>query len=709
MDKIPLKLVLIISVIIAAISYTFFYDYNDAIRISALGNTKYTTEFYIKDTSVSTSQALSFFRKLSSECNVSIVKVTEAYDDAPETIYSGIFVNNLYPVNYIGLTDGRFIQDDNEFLASYNSNDSHQVGGLYEFMGNHKVSINSLSAYYDKKGIVNGTYRLISTESFNEQALLTKISDYFTIDVNALTQKTSFKVIQSSGIGEFGIAALVFIGLIFCLFIASVPIRRAKEIGVQSLLGWSSFSIWKGYLKGIPLVFCATIAIFDIGLLCFVSSYSLDFLFGLILVQIVALIVFICLTSLLLLLVNSKKTSSVLKDSMSLRPFFAIASITKLGYVVMLIVFTLIIAPSLTAYMTQIQTHQELLNQGDLYVINSFTQTKDDFDDMVNNNGRQGRENIISIYPLLNKNYGAIYSEGYDSIPAGSSTSGKDLPARLIVNPNYLQSYTIFDVNSNKIIVNEDETAPVVLIPASKITESEAALETLLGMYSPFGASDNTGSQKPKIYYYQDSNSIFTFYISSSQADASTGNYLQSPVIEVITEGNVSNNTLASLGITGISNPIKLPANTDMVALDNDLKKSAVANNDIRFDTVKNVMAEQISKLQGVITTLFAAYIALFFASMAASIFLVQILIMAKRRWLLVAKLHAIPFYKRYAIEATVLLSVNILALLFAYLFSNNLVALLLLLVSAAADVVVAAFVISRLEKRNFSNQLKGA
>ncbi|MDR0499811.1 MAG: hypothetical protein LBG97_00995 [Coriobacteriales bacterium] len=712
--KLFIRLLLIVSIAITSVSYTFYYDYIDSLRINSLAKNEYQLEFYIRDSTKTITQTLAEYEQISTKYHVSVIKVTEAYDTMEEIIYSGVFYNETFPVNMISLTSGAFIAAADEFLSSVETNENKQVGTLFEFMGNSKVTINTLASYYDSKGIVDGNYRIVSAEPYDANAVLNELSAFFDVEKNTLTKQLSAKVVYGSNITIFSVAAIIFMALIFALLIVSVPIKCAKEMAVQKLMGLSSWQIWRAYLKGLPTIVAAAIAVVDVILLIIIRSYSFDFLLTLLLLELATFIVFVCLSALMLFILSKRRCADVLKESISLKIPLVIATILKTGYLILLVAFSLAASPSLATVLSESRAQQAWDEYGDLYVLSAFTVTDEDLDALASGK-RNSVEKFNSIYRLLNSEYGAIFASSATNVNVlempygdestfGSTALDEQLLTRMLVNPNYLAAFPLYDSNGKQIVVSDNETSVVYLIPASREDEKDMLVDLCRKLSSSYFSALALNQQK--IIVYQDNSPLFSF---NTNVSADTGYYLAAQAITVLTEANAIDSFVWGLQSNNVNAPVKLPANTDIQALQSALESTAVAENDLKFDTIKNCLAQQLNSMRTAAVILLIVYLALFIVSVLASVFLVQIILMAKHRWLLVAKLHGIAFLMRYKYEVIFYIALSALSLLAAVSFSQNLTALPLLLAAIIVDIIVILLYIHHLEKKNLSLQLKGA
>jgi hypothetical protein len=285
----------------------------------------------------------------------------------------------------------------------------------------------------------------------------------------------------------------------------------------------------------------------------------------------------------------------------------------------------------------------------------------------------------------------------------------------LKINPNYLENYPIFNESNERIRVSENEVDRVVLIPISRSAEAEAITAKLLEQARLDHASTQeegesasvTTQLQAKTYFYKDDDPLFSF---NDQVGAETSYMLKSPLIEVLTEQNMTDYERWDLAVNGINGVVKLPVSADAIEnLNTELAATPVAANALQFDTIGNCIAEELARFREGFTVIALVCIALFVVGTLAGIFLVFLILLLRRKWLFVARLNGLKLIDRYRTELTIYGWMNILALLVTLVFSESLAVGSLLAAIVSIEFVIVVAVIRLLESRDLVSQLKGA
>lgn len=701
MQKQLMNVAVAVCIVIATLAFYFFYDNQDETRIAEIGSSPYSAEFYIKDSQIDSQKSFAFFTELCEEKNISILKVSYEMDNGtPRTVYSGIFCTGTFPQESLRVLNGRLPSAGAEFMASYDTADALQTGSLFEFGGNNQLRVDLLEQNYVEKGRVDGAYRIVSNAPIDSKQILEAIAVFYGVDYLTLITPSVVKSVDSSGLVSLGIGALVFIALIVVLLSLSLPVARIKEIGSQKLLGWSSLRIWRSYIWQIPLVACSTALLTEVILLLKLDGFVADFFAMLALIWVITLGGFILITSLMMLVIFRQKTSAALKQFFSLRSTFVASCLLKTAYLSLLAAFALAVVPMIGLSITEYKTQQAWLNHSNLYVISAFDTTDEDLDSMANGDRRLDEKfGSAEVYHIYNTEFGALYATSTDYLPLNPRdiNSAPDTSSfqTMLVNPNYLKAYPLYDEDGKQIAVEESEGSRVKLVPLSRAGET-------------WESSAESGTlTEEKTIFYKDDVQLFSF---ASTVANDKGNYLTSPIIFVLTETNMYDYERWNLIVTGADACVKFPLDeAGIERLSKRLDTTALAQNNIKFDTIANVMAERISFLQSSLSMLFAIYAAIFIAGLVASVFLIQLLLLSKKRWLFVARLNGVSFYNRYQTEILFFAAINALALLGVTAGTGGFLAIPLLLVAILLDAATIAFFIHRLERKSLVSQLKGA
>lgn len=710
-----LAVVMALCLFLTGCAFYLFYGYTDSQRLHDIDRTPYNIDFYLKDTTVAPRQALVAFQKAADDYGVSIEKVTSDFDDNVQgQVYSGIFTAATYPIDQLGITQGFFPQASSQFLATYRSNDQNQTGSLYDFAGDDRIKVESLQAYYDRTGRVAGTYRIVSTEPFDNVSAMNDIAAAFNESSEALLQKTTFGVTLMSVYFPLIVGAAVLVLLVFALLMASMPVLRMKAIGVQKLLGWSNLEIWVSSLRSMPLVAAASVAATDIALLAIAREYSPGFVVELLAAQMAVFVVLILVTSLSLLVIRSYKADSILKQSVSAAAPRTLAFVLKAAFAVFLAAFAVFIGPNITIVAKDYQGQQQWMEYGSYQVMSSATTTGEDLDSIASGDARM-QDKYAQLYPMLSDQFGGIYASSSDyplTGPGGSPVPGSY--QTMTVNPNYLKEFPLKDEQGNDIRVDESDDKRVVLVPQSRAGEAASIGQQELKKIQSLNDSflQHAGDGKGKRVYevqaivYQDDHSLFSF---SDKVAANTGYLLTSPVVDVVTDANISRVEAGNLSIAGVDSPLKFKLDAAGLArLQQQVDQGSLADSDLKFDTLENTMADEIAQAQNALSALLTLYAVVFAVNLVASFFLFSVVVLANRKLLYVEKLQGLSLAYRFRSVFVVFGAFYAVGLVAVLLFTQgNLWAASLMLSIAVLDALVSILIVRFLETRNTTLQLK--
>jgi hypothetical protein len=127
----------------------------------------------------------------------------------------------------------------------------------------------------------------------------------------------------------------------------------------------------------------------------------------------------------------------------------------------------------------------------------------------------------------------------------------------IVVNPNYLKKYPLYDINNKQISIEESEKNYVVLVPY-KYKEAEKDIKRLFQLWLD-GSPKDVRNQAIKIIWTKPNQKLFSMSID---VNPNEGNYVVDPIVHVLTK---SNGTLDEYRILAIkSNPFKIKINDNL-------------------------------------------------------------------------------------------------------------------------------------------------
>lgn len=712
--KVLLRIFLVFVILFSGCVFTFVYDYYDKVRLGSLDSTNNNVEFYVRNSTIAPEKALEGFSEISEKHGVSIRKLTQDYIDGDTyTYYSGVFHEQTYPINQLQILYGHFPASSSQFLASYETFETNQVGTIFDFGQSDHIVIQSLQIYYSEKGLVDGTYQIVADVPFSSVDVINDISSLVGQDREDLLLQSVFSaLLPGNEMIYFGVALVIAI-ITFLLFVVASAILHIKQVGVQKLLGWSNFAILRYVLAGMPVTSVLTIVIVDFFILVLIKNWSIDFLISLITLEVLILLGVFALSLVSTMIIKKQGVNEVIKRSTSPRPIISTAYGLKIGFLILLTLFILQISPVLAEIEKESSAQSLWMDNGEYYVLSEVGLAEGDYDSLASEDTGLD-DKFTSLYGYLNLELGGIYAYTEERTTATNPYEiGDNIFYKMTVNPNYLAQFPVRTTDGEEIIINEDVKNRILLIPASLSNETDrykeyimADLNGLNQVYSKRHGIDNVNPLNVETIIYDDRNPVFSF---NDSAGIDTNYEVDSPIFNIITESNVLLGEKAWIQTSGVNSPFKLNLNGDKkYKLEEYIEKSSLAENRLRFDTIYNCMAETISIYQTALYIMTALLIFVFIAGLIASLLLATVIIFSTKRRIFVLKTLGASMLYTYRSEIIISCLLYAAMLITISLNSNSLVAILISLPVIAVDAGITYFLIYILEKRSIVAQLKG-
>lgn len=477
-------------------------------------------------------------------------KIIDAIEKTNGNIYYTRLVGNqdeqvkyVYTTNFdyfskFKLKDGRTFNskdiETDKFLSSKKTNSNNQIGMIATFSGANDFEIHTLKSMVEDGYLLNG-YCSVSFNNNDSVNLFTamlkksfKMGDFKIIPVQAISQ-------QSVPITVWIVLGIYFIVMLLVLY---EILKSYKSIGVEKLMGFSVKSI---YIKRIlSLLKMQIIIIIPSTLLMMVimfrdyNQYFWMFLYKLLGIDLIETIVLIAICSLPFLYIRKIKISNMLKNK---QPNNEIIIFNIFVKTILLVVFIVSINQGISNF-----------NRVRDVFTNSFKQ----WDDVANYAVIPNLSNIAyeqtetnGFYEDQKKMY--LYFNNQGSILANFSEYTPDTRKQrisetkhdyqrdnVIVNPNYLSKYPIYDTNNKKISISENESAYVVLIP-DKYKSVQKNIRDMIQGFKNDDSDAKIVKQPIKIIWTKSNQKLFSMLIDINPNE---GNYVIDPIIRVLTNVN---------------------------------------------------------------------------------------------------------------------------------------------------------------------------
>lgn len=378
-----------------------------------------------------------------------------------------IYITDNSCFNNITISEGRLIDkydmETEEYMSTSNIYDENKVGKLSSFAGDNEFEIRPLKQIIDSEEVMSGYASLSFQNSDEIHVFLDKVKKDLGTDTIEILENTVYKNIISSEIGIFLVIAAIY--LIIVLMVLYSLVKSYKKIAVQKLMGMSNKDIFIKLSKSIIITYLV-LCIVVIGVLSTVlfkelNSLYFEFLLKIISIYTVELIIFISAIAIPFQYVRRIKIGNMIKNKKPTKEILYLNFITKVIY---LMVFTIIINLCINQYKETENLYTETLKQWedveDYYCVPYLYNTPDDL--------RERSDfwiNLKNIYLEFNSEGGILANfKEYTSNDSDDISGNFDGPMA-VINPNYLKKYSVYDMNNNKIEVDESEEEYLVIIP----------------------------------------------------------------------------------------------------------------------------------------------------------------------------------------------------------------------------------------------------
>lgn len=681
--------------------------------------------------------------RVAEQCDVNVFRKTDGwgFDDQPFVAYYVLLTSD--ETDFYGpfrLRDGRFLnasetQGGSRYLSSAPETVPDQVGVIDDIGRNNRCFIYGLDAVFDTYPVA-GSYVVEAKSQEDEDVFISTLEEALaeagaSVDLRASDDAPREPIVYGYGVG-FAQTAVWLAILAAVIMIVYRQLYEAKRTAVLLLYGNSSLKTWF-LISGRPII--SAMAVFTaIGFLAalLIPGSTMELAVAIV-VRLAGMAALLVATSLItLLFIRSVNIHEALKNRKDTRALVALNLVVKS---VLCIVLVYMGAVSIGMY-TTIQDGQDRYGSWEhtsqYGIFYPWTLGLDASEPV--HSGRA--EMIFDLYPALNDD-GALFIETTDYLPIalGYGTSGY---RSIRANPNYLEVYPVKDANGDPVVVSEDETDWILLVPESYRSEEsqivehwrqrrhggggvQPAWETDVAMFGRT-VKNPQPDQDIRIIWTAVDQQIFSF---NPEVYPENANNITDPIIEVMTISNSRGFDRAN-GINGgldASFKVKLiEGNTAMtyerylpllqeLGLDDNIRQLVTLDNAI-FSLMQDYHQGLLRYLFQMMMV-FALFLILVFQS-------VPLLFELDARRVAVRKLYGYPFFSRQRRFFIVFTCVWV-GIFVAVVACNSVLewpggyvsqdlALLLAVAGAflAIETLVSAVVLSFVESRRVVDVLKG-
>ena len=444
-----------------------------------------------------------------------------------------------YLAKYYTLNQGRFLNeadfsnDTDYFLSTKNTGSTKQIGQIADFGGNDDLRIETLKSMIENNQLYNG----YCTVQFNPNVNIDSFTHDLSEAINGSVTYEGLNIIESNRNHFSNYLAILVLYLVIILLILYDILKSYKEIGIKKMLGYSTKEIWLNKVLTLLslqlLIAIISYAIFSIIKIQEFNALYWQFTFKIIGIYAIGIFISFLIFSIPFLHINKIKVSDMLKNK---KPVSAIVIFNYCIKISMVAVFLILIS-HITNNFTAIK--------------NEFTNSYSQWENTKNyvyikgykiqfNNGPSEEyiSKLKTIYEYFNKRE-AILVDFSDFTPDSlkmlrQETSYSWERDWVTINPNYLKENPVYDVDGNRVFIEETDNNYVTLIP-DKYRSSESEILKKIAFWKN-GSREPVKSQQIKVIWIKSGQKLFSYNIN---VNPDQGNYVTDALINVKTESNM--------------------------------------------------------------------------------------------------------------------------------------------------------------------------
>lgn len=724
------KILWICSTIIIILMGFVTYEYTaheDTVFWENWGNISISQKMYINNSDINNKNTENIKKnilEISDKYSVCVVKSGYTSKNNKLTLRKGIHIPKNSPIslsvmmknhknfNMNNLKDGMIlstISPENSVFDPFGDN-------IVEFM-----NLKTLWTKYDYD--IDGDYIISSNSHTNLSKFLNELSKKTKIPYDNLTTQRRFHASQMSTASVACIICIPLIILIYAAINIFYTISQNKKIAIFMLNGLNPKNIWWDLTS--PQLFITTLLgiIYNTFLIYKyrpVASIFIVRLFG----ELIILLAIQLLVSLLTFrYIKNQKLNNLIKGKRNIKFLRATSKILQLSF----LCFGMIVIIFLSGIITELCDENKFIKSWDKYsnyAILSGTSIGNDIES-ISGKSNKLRDDFSKLYDYVDNN-GAYYFR-YSNMNTNSLKDTKGVSNfvkknlfsinLLEINKNYFDTLKLKDTKGNNIVINNNDSDTIILIPKDKENESEK-ISKLIEAYctsrnnnlKDFGYSVNDNTNL-KIYHYEN---ITLFNLTPNSKNDTK--QIINPIITIYTKNNMSPLDKGGFESCGLGNPVKLPLKLfneyNKQPLQNMIKKCDLSDNNLHFKSIGDYFANKKAEIRLNISIATVTCIILFALSSFISWQELTISFEMKKKELAIKKLCGYSLFSKHKNRIfldSIFLILSILA--GAILNHNNLdiYTLALVLIYISLYILVEYIIININENRTLNKIIKGA
>ncbi|WP_165479428.1 DUF1430 domain-containing protein [Clostridioides difficile] len=724
MKKILILFLFIFSIFLYAINFSL-YDSEKANELNNL-ETTIASPFSIPNDSILSSgkEMYQIIKKVSNNMGVNIYRTCIKANKNGEFEYVKYVLINDKSTNFFNSIDiDNFYKksdlEGNKFYSTENTKSKNQIGLIKDFGKNDKVSIYDFNKLYENYPVA-GKYSVELCNGISLSDFLSNLSTEINKNLNTNLKENDLRFKETNEIqnkkANFLFQLCTFISaIISILLIIFIIFSNSKQISIYKLHGIKNKSIWNDLFQKYINLSCFSFILFSVLISLFIG-FPMDFIRIILFKQIFFFMIFSIISFVFYMYMSRCNINIHLKNKNS----DIIIGILNYAFK---IVVVFILVTNCISLISNINTLNYKLEN-----LKNWNKVKDYgamYPVLVGNDGLEKSETEINatekLYNLLNKK-GAIYIKSNLYEDDREKDKGFDGYFTLVVNPNYLEKFPIYNISNEKINVDENDTSWIVLIPEKYKYEKEKIMKYITDSRKSIydfeidnftgKKYDNILSQKIKIIWTKNNQDIFSF---NPDVKKQNNNILKNEIIEVMTEKNSYPNEKYGIWGGGNTDPLRIKlegndAEKTYKSLLPYLNKWSLSDNYTTLVNSNELILNYIHTLKynikNIITQIIVIIIVFTIIILQNSFIIFQTL----KKKIIVKSIHGTGFFKTYGNILLVLTSTWIIQITIEYLLSKSIKFNVVLIYIAffIIEFVFTFLSIFILKRKNKINILKG-
>lgn len=494
-----------------------------------------------------------------------------------EKIIKYIYTTNNDYMDRIQLEWGKkldkTLMSSDYFLSTEDTNNKNQIGKIASFDG-ISMEIRTLHNLLDDGLFLDGPCIITVPSDKNFNNFISILKDILNVKfINSSKPQNIGQVTKNT---YLQMSVLFFIVMLLILYDI---LKSYKKIAIEKLLGYSNLDIWKKRIFKIIIVQLITMIISIVIMSLFLfkkfNIYHIYFLKDLTIKYVILIIITFIIASIPFTYINNIHTISAIKNKYPAKEILLFNTSIK---ILLCIAFIFIINKQVANYKDIKKifdgSYNKWENVSDYRVLN-FDNAN--FDSPIFDITSSSKN--IEIYKYFNKK-GALFAafNMYTDLSLKANNKLHITNMNALVNPNYLKENTVYDVNSKKISISEQNSNWILLVPIKY-----KKYENSIRKFHKKWINASSVNRKIEIIWTKSEQKLFSY---NFMVNPDNGNYVTDPILLVGTENGAYPGWNAQLfNVDGNPFKVKIPSSeSDKSFIESELNKYGYPIYDLKIN-----------------------------------------------------------------------------------------------------------------------------